>query len=146
MHVCTHTHQTHTPPCADFSSSCSFLLGTLKPVRVSLCPSLQTPISPSLSFCYISCVPASLPHFCLCLIRLLFPQSVFRVSYQIFHHVAVNKVKCSTPFFLHLFLSVLLHHRGWIFYLLSPVCNLAVTPYHFIIVLYSISKLIEHQW
>lgn len=70
MHVCAYTH-THpslqTPPCADFSSSCSFLLGTLKPVHISGCPSLQTSISPSLPFCYISCISASLPHFVLCL-------------------------------------------------------------------------------
>lgn len=38
-----HTLTGHTPPSADFTSSCSFLFGTLKPVHVSHCPSLQTP-------------------------------------------------------------------------------------------------------
>lgn len=44
MHERAHTPSSpnkHTPPRADFSSSCSFLLGTLKPVHVSQCPSLS---------------------------------------------------------------------------------------------------------
>lgn len=68
MHVCMHsltkhTH-TYTLPGADFSSSCSFLLGTLKPIRVSLSlpPNPHFILFfPSLLFCYISCVSAFLP-------------------------------------------------------------------------------------
>lgn len=110
MHVCMHsltkhTH-TYTLPGADFSSSCSFLLGTLKPIRVSL----SLPPNPHFIFFSFSplllhfmcfCFPSS---FCLCVwFPFFFPQSMFRVSYQIFHHVTVNKVKSSTLFFLHLF-------------------------------------------
>lgn len=96
---------THTLPRTDFSSSCSSLVGTLKPIHVSLRPSLHPSRPPSLPFCSISCVSASIPHFCRLFLTLtLFPHSVFRVCYQIFHHVTVNKVKCSTAFFSqHLF-------------------------------------------
>lgn len=109
-----HRHtDTHTPPSADFSSSCSFLLGTLKPVHVSQCPSLQTPLSsplPSVTF------HAFLPLFHISVS--VSDSSLHRVSYQIFHHVSVNKVKYNTPL-LHLFFfsRLLLHHRSC-FYLL----------------------------
>lgn len=61
--------------------------------------------SPPLPFCYISCISAFLLHFCLCVWFPFSFHTVLRVSYHIFHHVTVNKVKCSTPFFLHLFSS-----------------------------------------
>lgn len=67
-YVQTHTLVKHThtliPPGADLSSSCSFLLGTLKPVHVSQCPSPWSPLSPSLPFCHIWCISASFPYFC----------------------------------------------------------------------------------
>lgn len=129
----------HTPPRADFSSSCSFLLGTLKPVHVSPCPSLSRlapptpltttpPMSPTqppapLLFHFMCSLPpfhnplsASKPSF-------------HRVTYQIFHHVTANKVKYGARFFsLHLFLppAPVASHEQLFF--LSPACNLAVTP------------------
>lgn len=109
MCVCTRLLNTHThthfpvqisPPAVHFSLA-------LWSLFVSLCPSLQTPIlfffsfSPLLLHFMCFCFPSS---FCLCVwFPFFFPQSMFRVSYQIFHHVTVNKVKSSTLFFLHLF-------------------------------------------
>lgn len=138
MHICMFTHSLNKHTHINIyllvqilSSSCSFLLGTLKPVHVSQCPSLWTPLSPSLSFCHISCISASLPHFSL--IFLHSPHSVFGVCYLIFHHVTVNKVKCRTPFILLRTPPPLLHHRPK-FYLLStcvqPFCN--TVPFFFL--------------
>lgn len=107
MCVCTRLLNTHThahfpvqisPPAVHFSLA-------LWSLFVSLCPSLQTPILFYYSLLLLHfmcfCFPSS---FCLCVwFPFFFPQSMFRVSYQIFHHVTVNKVKSSTLFFLHLF-------------------------------------------
>lgn len=158
MHQCTdvHTHRvtkhSHlpvqiSPPAVHFSLA-------LWSLFMSPCVPPSKPLFLlSLPFCYISCISASLPHFFLCVWfpPFLFPHSVFRVSYQIFHHVTVNKVKCSTPIFLHFFFSpslLLLHHSGLVFYLLSPARNLTVTPNPFFtsVFLCYISELIEHLW
>lgn len=144
MYVCMQ----HTP-----TWRCRFLLQLfISPWHFEACsclsvPPSKPPFSPSLPFCYISYVSASLPHFCLCVwFPFFFPLSMFRASYQIFHHVTVNKVKSSTHFFLHLFFpQLLLHHRGW-FYLLSPACNLAVTPSVFLYYIYKLVWYLEFFW
>lgn len=141
MHVYTNTHNlikhTHTPPCADFSSSCSCLLGTLKPAHVSPCPSLRTPLSPSLPFCYISCVSASLPHPCLCVSFFrLFPHSLcsesvikcFIMSLWTKWNVAPSSF-CT--FFSPLCSCCITRAAAFFFFFLppaSPPCNLTVTP------------------
>lgn len=114
-HTRTHSPNKHTPPRADFSSSCSFLLGTLKLAHVSPCPSLPEPAlvfaPPSVPF------HAFLPPFHIS--PNVSEPELHRVSYQIFHHVTVNKVKCSTAFSSHLFfLQLLLRHSSRF---LSPV-------------------------
>lgn len=142
-HARTHTlslPNKYTPPTADFSSSCSFLLGTLKPVHVSLCPSLSRlcpssprppshPLSPnpqtsSPLLLYLMC---SLPSFHKPLNTS--KPSFHRVTYQIFHHVTANKVKYGAPFFSpHLFLPPAPVASQEQQFFLYPARNLAVTP------------------
>lgn len=131
----------HTPPRADFSSSCSFLLGTLKPVRVSPCPSLARLCPPPLP------PPTLLFHFVCSLPPFHNPlnmsePSFHRVTYQIFHHVTANKVKCGarvfspTPFSSFSACCVTAAAVFFCFFFISPspACNLAVTPDPFIFI------------
>lgn len=97
----THT-QTASPPEADLSSSCSFLPATLKPVHVCQCPSLWTPLSPSLPFCYISCVSASLPTFSAWFLFFPLPTQCSESLIKCFI-MSLNKVKCSISLFLPCF-------------------------------------------
>lgn len=108
MHVYTNTHNlikhTHT-------SLCRFLLQLfMSPWHFEACSCLPVSLPPNSSFSFTPlllhfmrfCFPSSSLPVCL-LLPSLSAQSVFGVSYQMFHHVTLNKVKCSTLFFLHLF-------------------------------------------
>lgn len=121
----THAKHTHSPLCSFFLQL--FISPWHFEARSCLCVSLLP--NPDFSFiCLLLyfmrfCFPSSFLPVCL-----IFSLSFHtRVGYQMFHHVTVNKVKCSTPFLHFFFFLLLLHQRSW-FYLLFPACNLAVTP------------------
>lgn len=119
--MCTlekHT-QTASPPEADLSSSCLFLRATLKPVHVCQCPSLWTPLSPSLPFCYISCISASLPTFSAWFLFFPLPTRCSESLIKCFI-MSLNKVKCSISLFLlHLVSLASVASQRWVLPLVS---------------------------
>lgn len=123
MCVCTHSSMQISPPAVHFSLPLWSLFMSVCVPPSKLRFLLRSPsvtfhafLSP---FLISACVFDSPSRSTLC---------VLWGGYQIFHHVTVNKVKRSTPFFSHLFSSAPVASQRFGFYLLSPACNLTVTP------------------
>lgn len=117
FHTCTHTFlQLFISPC--YFEACLCLLASL--------PQNPFYFLKSASHFLLVRFMCSFHISAVCLTFLRYLLSVFRASYQIFHHVTVNKVNALTSSGVFL-LGLSLRH-GLDFYLLSPSCNLTVTP------------------
>lgn len=120
------THTSH----ADFTSSCSFLLGTLKPVHVSLCPSLQTPFffAPLLLHFMHLYLPSALLPLTLC-------DNTFFPQYVITYFIMSLRTKWNIAFFsFGTFFSALVASQALILspvFYMQPCCN--TTPNYILI-------------